>query len=114
LDWTQSTVSQVELGARHVNVDELLALAAALEVSPVDLLDPTSEPPPGDIVDLGMGHLTTGQFVHEWVRGVLGEVAFRLAGEVPELFKAKTVYEPVWHEEGSATDELNVQKATEP
>jgi transcriptional regulator with XRE-family HTH domain len=114
LDWTQSTVSQVELGARHVNVDELLALAAALEVSPVDLLDPTSEPPPGDIVDLGMGHLTTGRFVHEWVRGVLGGVAFRLAGEVPELFKAKTVYEPVWHEEGSATDALSVEKTTEP
>jgi hypothetical protein len=61
-----------------------------------------------------MGHLTTGQFVHEWVRGVLGGVAFRLAGEVPELFKAKTVYEPVWHEEGSATDALSVEKTTEP
>jgi transcriptional regulator with XRE-family HTH domain len=39
-DWTQSTVSQVELGARHVNVDELFALAAALEVAPLALLRP--------------------------------------------------------------------------
>lgn len=98
LDWRQSTVSQVELGARHVNIDELAALAAALEVSPPDLLDPTTS---GDehAVDLGMGRLTAGQFVHEWVRGVAGEVAFRLVGRTPELSKMKIVYEPVWDEE---------------
>jgi transcriptional regulator with XRE-family HTH domain len=99
LDWTQSTVSQVELGARHVNVDELLALAAALEVTPQDLLDPTTTSGDAHAVDLGMGRLTKEQFVHEWVRGVAGEVAFMLAGKTPELFKVNIAYEPVWDEE---------------
>jgi transcriptional regulator with XRE-family HTH domain len=100
LDWTQSTVSQVELGARHVNVDELMALAAALEFSPPDLLDPTTTSGDSRAVDLGMGSLTSKQFVHEWVRGVAGEVGFRLAGKTPELFKVKITYDEVgWHEE---------------
>jgi transcriptional regulator with XRE-family HTH domain len=40
LAWTQSIVSQVELGHRHVTVDELVALAAVLGRSPADLLKP--------------------------------------------------------------------------
>jgi transcriptional regulator with XRE-family HTH domain len=105
LDWTQSTVSQVELGARHINVDELLGLAAALEVSPPDLLSPfsamTTDPrDDGYAVDLGMGRLMTGTFVDHWVRGHAGEIAFRLAGKTPDLWTVKIVYgEAGWYEE---------------
>jgi transcriptional regulator with XRE-family HTH domain len=33
-----NTISEIELGARRVDVDDLVALAAALEVLPIDLL----------------------------------------------------------------------------
>lgn len=40
LAWSQATISKVEAGARPVRVAELPALAAALSVSPQDLLAP--------------------------------------------------------------------------
>jgi transcriptional regulator with XRE-family HTH domain len=40
LAWTQPIVSQIELGHRHVTVEELVALAAALDMSPAALLKP--------------------------------------------------------------------------
>jgi transcriptional regulator with XRE-family HTH domain len=114
LDWKQSTVSQIELGARHVNVDELLALAAALAVSPADLLSPFTAMTAALVingrrsiedhrfdeiaVDLGMGHVQTGTFVDEWVRDNLGKMVLKHIDGKPELFKERTLYEAGWHE----------------
>jgi transcriptional regulator with XRE-family HTH domain len=114
LDWKQSTVSQVELGARHVNVDELLALAAALAVSPADLLSPFTAMTAALVingrrsladhrfdevaVDLGMGHVQSGKFVDDWVRDNLGKMVLKHIDGKPELLKERTVYEAGWHE----------------
>jgi transcriptional regulator with XRE-family HTH domain len=47
---------KIEKGDRRVDVDDLVALAAALEVSPADLLGPcsacTGTPPPGFTCDV--------------------------------------------------------------
>jgi transcriptional regulator with XRE-family HTH domain len=82
-EWTQSTVSQVELGTRHVNINELFALALALELTDLlDLLDPLTEADKepwgrrrgvptrgreGGEVDLGVAKPLPGEFVHLWL-----------------------------------------------
>lgn len=118
LDWTQSTVSQVELGARHVNVDELVALAAALETPPAFLLSPWQEMavtmaedlandrtpmmhsnPDGGAVDLGLDALVTGRFYSEWVRGALGKVTIQLVKGKRGLVEVETTYRTDWREE---------------
>ena len=40
--WVRSTIAKIELGRRQVTVDELCALATALEVPPIALLIPAS------------------------------------------------------------------------
>lgn len=40
---THSAVDQIEKGTRRVDVDDLMALAAALDVSPATLLMPVGE-----------------------------------------------------------------------
>ena len=84
VEWSQSTVSQVELGARHVNVDELYALALALELTNlVDLLNPLTpanlgkqpwerrdnpaDGQGGGKVDLGLVKPVPGEFVDRWL-----------------------------------------------
>jgi transcriptional regulator with XRE-family HTH domain len=115
LDWTQSTVSQVELGVRHVNVDELVALAAALRSSPVDLLGPWTafaagvpeaiangregeKDPFPDAIDLGTDALVTSRFFNEWVRGRLERVAIRSVNGKSGLVEVETTYRTDWHE----------------
>jgi transcriptional regulator with XRE-family HTH domain len=86
-DWTQTTVSQVELGARHVNVDELFALALTLSVYPGDLLSPVMSPrlkaefgiikidKPAEAVavDVGTAKPLPARFVDDWLRGQSGD-----------------------------------------
>jgi hypothetical protein len=106
-------------GAHLHRVDELLALAAALAVSPADLLSPFTALPAAlvvdgrrsladhrfdeVVVDLGMGHLQTGEFVDMWVRDNLGKMVFKYMDGKPELLKEKTVYEAGWYEKPEET-----------
>jgi transcriptional regulator with XRE-family HTH domain len=116
LDWTQSTVSQVELGVRHVNVDELVALAAALRSSPVDLLGPWTataaaavedivngregnDPPDYAAVDLGLDVPVTARFFNEWLRGRVARVAIRPVNGKRGLVEVETTYRTDWYEE---------------
>lgn len=61
----RSAVSELERGARRVDVDDLVALAVALETSPSDLLTPAAT---GTEIDLGQNNITllTGQ-IRRWL-----------------------------------------------
>jgi transcriptional regulator with XRE-family HTH domain len=83
-EWSQSTVSQVELGTRHVNINELFALALAFELTDLlDLVDPVAaaelghqprrrrfvaaDGRGGGKVDLGIAKPVPGEFVNRWL-----------------------------------------------
>lgn len=66
----QSSISNIEAGRRRVDVDDLVALAAALDVSPVTLLLPASDP--GDRVPI-VGKIKAG-WEHAW-RWMHGETS---------------------------------------
>jgi transcriptional regulator with XRE-family HTH domain len=60
-------LSKIELGARSVTVDDLLALAAALDVAPVHLFVPYERDRRVDITsDVGVSAATTRRWVHGW------------------------------------------------
>jgi transcriptional regulator with XRE-family HTH domain len=54
-----SVLGKVEAGARRVDVDDLVALAAALDVDPVQLLPGADAPVDDDPFDAGPGSVTT-------------------------------------------------------
>jgi transcriptional regulator with XRE-family HTH domain len=99
--WTQSTVSQVELGTRHVNTDELVALAASLETSVPRLLSPETAVTLGHYdgsttVDIGARRPLSCQFVNEWLRDRPNMIWFEIVdgeADLSGLSKA-TVYAP--------------------
>lgn len=63
-----SGVSEMEFGRRTVSVDQLTALAAALDVSPMALLVPDEAMENGDIVALtGTGDITAERLI-AWLR----------------------------------------------
>jgi hypothetical protein len=71
-NWTQRTVSAVEQGERHVNVDELAALALVLESSVPALLDPydaDAQPDQQTRLDIGTSTPLPAWFAREWLRG---------------------------------------------
>lgn len=61
----RSAVSELERGARRIDIDDLFALALALEVSPLDILRPK---PSGEAIVLGQRDLVllAGQ-VRQWL-----------------------------------------------
>lgn len=62
----RSAVSEVERGARRVDVDDLVALAVALETSPVDLLTP---PTTASEIQLGQDDLLLfPDQIHRWLK----------------------------------------------
>jgi transcriptional regulator with XRE-family HTH domain len=62
----RSAVSEVERGARRVDVDDLVALAVALETSPIDLLTP---PTTASEIQLGQDDLLLfPDQTHRWLR----------------------------------------------
>lgn len=65
---THSAVDQIEKGTRRVDVDDLMALAAALDVSPAMLLMPVGEEGQEVVVTGHAGKLTCGR-VWEWITG---------------------------------------------
>jgi transcriptional regulator with XRE-family HTH domain len=89
-DWSQTTVSQVELGARHVNVDELFALALTMSVNPGELLSPVFPTRlMGDFgvlkveglpthVDVGTAKPLPRGFVKDWLYGEAGHTQLRV------------------------------------
>jgi transcriptional regulator with XRE-family HTH domain len=67
--WTQATVSEIERYTRPVIVDELLALALALEVSLPDLLDPHGPDGRRNLhVDLAGPGVIHHEIAHAWMR----------------------------------------------
>lgn len=76
---SQPILSRVEAGTRRVDVDELLALAVALDVAPTALLPPHATPePPGPS---GM----RGAFVLGTALDEVGPVSAALADDIEEL-----------------------------
>jgi Helix-turn-helix len=66
-----NTVSEIERGARRVDVDDLMALAAALNVSPATLLmpDTTREEWETAVDATGLPEGATAQQLWEWLTG---------------------------------------------
>jgi transcriptional regulator with XRE-family HTH domain len=63
---TQSTVARIESGRRAITVEELLRIAAALDVAPVELLAGSFEP--ADVPVLGQLRLSPRE-ARRWIRG---------------------------------------------
>lgn len=68
---THSAVDQIEKGTRRVDVDDLMALSAALEVSPVTLLMPAEVDEPDPVQVTGQAGPAAAISVWEWLRGRL-------------------------------------------
>lgn len=65
-----SALSQIANGARRVDVDDLVALAIALNVSPVDLLMPQAGGPDELVRITGTQEPGPASVVREWMRSV--------------------------------------------
>jgi transcriptional regulator with XRE-family HTH domain len=64
-----SAIDQIEKGTRRVDVDDLVALALALDASPIALLAPPTDGPSAEISVTGVeGPIAVGGFL-EWLRG---------------------------------------------
>lgn len=63
-----NTVNEIERGARRVDTDDLVALAAALGTSPAMLLMPTAEPDQDAVITGHRGKLACGR-AWEWITG---------------------------------------------
>ena len=63
---THSAVDQIEKGTRRVDVDDLMALAAALDVSPATLLMPVSDEDQ-EVSVSGHKDKLTGRQVWDWI-----------------------------------------------
>lgn len=83
-------MSEAERGARKIDVDDLVALAIALETSPTELLTPTV---PGPAIELGQNDLTIlpGQ-VKQWLTqgGDVQAVSYATDGPEAELAKVNS------------------------
>lgn len=81
----RSAVSELERGARRIDIDDLFAMALALEVSPIDLLTPK---PSGEAITLGQRNLVLlPDQVRQWLSEG-GDVSVHSAnseGPEPEL-----------------------------
>jgi transcriptional regulator with XRE-family HTH domain len=64
-----SAVDQIEKGTRRVDVDDLVALAVALQVSPVTLLMPDAADEVDPVRLTGLGEPAAAIGVWEWLRG---------------------------------------------
>jgi transcriptional regulator with XRE-family HTH domain len=116
-DWSQTTVSQVELGARHVNTDELYALALTLSAYVAELLSPVFSPrlkrelsiidverPTNGDVDVGTAKPLPARFVWDWLRGQSGETRLMVRDDELHVFTAR--FEAVVNEDDqSPSDE---------
>lgn len=60
-------IHRIEAGKRRVDVDDLMALAVALQVSPISLLMPVSDDPEAQVTATGVGPLTAYELL-SWLR----------------------------------------------
>jgi transcriptional regulator with XRE-family HTH domain len=97
LDWTQATVADVELGQRHLRLEELLALGAFFRVGPEALLAPRrgtvrlSEGISAD-ADAITGYLTAGRGLRRAAYVLLPE------GRGIERFTGARIHAPITRE----------------
>jgi transcriptional regulator with XRE-family HTH domain len=64
---THSAVDQIEKGTRRVDVDDLMALAAALDVSPITLLMPAEVDVSTVVVATGLHEKVTAKRLWSWL-----------------------------------------------
>ncbi|NXY93517.1 helix-turn-helix transcriptional regulator [Streptomyces sp. BR123] len=81
-----SAIAKVERGERQVTVDELTALAAALDVSPSALLLPSTDEPTVDVCITGVGPVPASE-AWDWMDG-----RRRLDRPCPDLRTAAVEY----------------------
>jgi transcriptional regulator with XRE-family HTH domain len=96
INWTRLTVTKLEKNRRpNVSVDELVALALALDVSPASLLMPLGADP-GEPVELGPGVVVPAAYAWDWLRveGPLGETGVEITRERDEDFHRSA--RPAW------------------
>jgi transcriptional regulator with XRE-family HTH domain len=79
LAWSQSVVSQIELGHRHVTVDELAVLAIVLGQQPCQLLEPITAESEPEVNENAPGFVSVGDQVvlprrYQMLAGTPGEV----------------------------------------
>ncbi len=83
---THSAVDQIEKGTRRVDVDDLMALAAAFDVSPITLLMPASAR--NDLVEVTGRPPEQAEKVWDWLRALhlrRGALALNLRRRGPEV-----------------------------
>lgn len=95
LPWDRSTVAKVESGRRQVTVEELVVLAAALDVSPLALFLPRDDT---QRVQITPNKSVDGYWAWQWARGELVPVG----GQLPADFR--------FYREGSPSTEANADK----
>lgn len=64
-----TVISKIERGERRIDVDDLIALSLALDVSPLALLLPTASAP-DLVVELTEGTAATGRITWNWADGL--------------------------------------------
>jgi transcriptional regulator with XRE-family HTH domain len=64
---THSAIDQIEKGTRRVDVDDLMALAAALEVSPITLLMPADVDPDTAVAATGARGKVSAKSLWDWL-----------------------------------------------
>lgn len=64
---THSAVDQIEKGARRVDVDDLMALAVALDVSPVTLLMPVTKDASNAVDATGQSDALAASALWDWL-----------------------------------------------
>jgi transcriptional regulator with XRE-family HTH domain len=99
---THSAVDQIEKGARRVDVDDLMALAAALNVSPITLLMPETSTGEETVQVTGRPPDEAGA-VWDWLRAMLLRencAEFLVASNPPWAFKGSLLAAAVRAEQG--------------
>lgn len=89
-----SGISEIENGRRGVNVDQLTALAAALDVSPLALLTPIPDDDPDAEVMLSGTSPERAEDMHRWLRGDRPLNAHLMDDFEQEAFRRRS--NPVW------------------
>ena len=103
---THSAVDQIEKGTRRVDVDDLMALAVALGVSPIALLMPPAEQPEDLVAVTGAAEPTYADRLWDWLCAL--EPLPRTGTNWAELRAASW---PSWRwEQFAAADELQTRK----
>jgi hypothetical protein len=103
---SHTSIGQIVRGERHVTVDELTSLAAALGVSPITLLMPSADEPDDAVEVTGAGQRGAGPTL-QWLQGTLPlglEEEWQDAFET-EAFRRRSLPRWAWHKQGDPVAE---------